>query len=552
MTDPISILGLTFTVVDLLIKHGERTAELISDVRAFESDSIELRNLVQDENLQSKLLRTLLFTKRHIYGGRSLFEEFDADIQQQICLLCEEIESILKQGIKILERRYGVTREDPNEDSFFSKLTTDTVSRALSITSSSSQNSGRGHTSPGLPSLLVWSLRDKKRVVAILYAFKDRNARLKKKIELWCFASQLGVSSEHLRHLQTDESSKRLGFDQDASLRLNQGDADRSMEPLELVDPSWDTYLKTIEPIEHQGMFAMFSRGDSTYIQENHHYELPTSAPTGTSVDPRTRSRVESLARLLHQPKERVFRVLPCLGWKYLPDQASIAFIFEVQPKPVGKPVSLQRLLFHSENRPELGDKFRLALGLANCIAQMHMVQWVHESFRSDNILLLPHTVPDGDTGSKVQVNYSEPWVLGFEFSRPEPFFSAGQADFEPTRDIYRHPDRQGEPVEMFNKIHDIYALGVVLLEIGLWDPAAKLDRNMFTMARNPGAVQAQLIKHAERRLESRVGKKYTEIVIKCLTGEFGVENDTKEDLRLQQAFRHQVVDVIENAANFV
>jgi hypothetical protein len=94
--------------------------------------------------------------------------------------------------------------------------------------------------------------------------------------------------------------------------------------------------------------------------------------------------------------------------------------------------------------------------------------------------------------------------------------------------------------------------LGVVLLEIGLWEPALKLERNMFQHARDPWAVQAQLVKHARRRLESRVGRKYTDVVIKCLTGEFGVEDDTKEDLKLQQAFRYQVVDVIEQAANYV
>lgn len=106
--------------------------------------------------------------------------------------------------------------------------------------------------------------------------------------------------------------------------------------------------------------------------------------------------------------------------------------------------------------------------------------------------------------------------------------------------------------MEMFKKIHDIYALGVVLLEIGLWEPAVKLEKNMFSRASNPHAVQAQLIKHAQRRLESRVGRKYKEVVLKCLTGDFGIEDDTKEDLKLQQAFRYQVVDVIEMAANYV
>lgn len=153
---------------------------------------------------------------------------------------------------------------------------------------------------------------------------------------------------------------------------------------------------------------------------------------------------------------------------------------------------------------------------------------------------------------TKHVVDFTEPWVLGFMFSRPESFFSAGPADFSPSRDVYRHPERQGQPEKMFSKIHDIYALGVVLLEIGLWEPALKLEQNMFAHASNAYAVQSQLIKHAQRRLESRVGKKYKEIVIKCLTSNFDVTDDTKEDLKLQQAFRTQVVDVLEMASNYV
>jgi hypothetical protein len=226
-------------------------------------------------------------------------------------------------------------------------------------------------------------------VEVILLCFQDRNSRLKKKVELWCFASQLGVSPEHLNHLQTDDSSRELGFDKDANLRLAQSDVERMSDSLELLDQSWDACLKHIEPVEHQGMFAMFSKDGVAYIQENHHYNtasapLPTLVP-GTGVDARTKSRIDSLAKLLHQPKEQVFRVLPCIGWKHLPAQHSIAFIFELEPKPIGAPVSLQRLLHNKDLRPELGDKFRLALGLSTCIAQMHMVQWV-PSFLSSSL----------------------------------------------------------------------------------------------------------------------------------------------------------------------
>jgi hypothetical protein len=68
-------------------------------------------------------------------------------------------------------------------------------------------------------------------------------------------------------------------------------------------------------------------------------------------------------------------------------------------------------------------------------------------------------------------VDWTEPWVLGFEFSRPELFFSDGHADYDPNKDVYRHPERQQHPSHPFKKLHDIYALGVVLLEIGMHPP---------------------------------------------------------------------------------
>jgi hypothetical protein len=44
------------------------------------------------------------------------------------------------------------------------------------------------------------------------------------------------------------------------------------------------------------------------------------------------------------------------------------------------------------------------------------------------------------------------------------------------------------------------------------------------------------------------MGEKYRQLVLKCLSGEFGIVDDTKEDLKLQQAFREQAVDVLERA----
>ncbi|KAL4981585.1 hypothetical protein BDW68DRAFT_196298 [Aspergillus falconensis] len=401
-------------------------------------------------------------------------------------LLFGEIESIIREGVDLLERRYGVSKQSSN------KITRSSSSGPLSALPHVSSR-----TSPSIPVLFCWSLRNKKRVEAILLSF-DRNSRLKRKVELCCLTSQLGISPDHLRHRRTGESSKQLGFDKDASLRLAQHSAETGkLTSLELSS-AWDRHLRDRRCRTSRLVYRF---GPQSYNQENHRYKalLPADDNSRSSLDPRIKDRIESLARLLHQPKEQLFRIPP------VSDQDSIAFIFELE-SPLGAPVSLQRIRFLSKFVPSLGDKFQLALGLSQCMAQIHMVQWgctiwLTTTFRSDNILLLPHHISYGSE-QRHHIDYSESCVLGFE-------------------------DR---------------TMGA----------AIKLEKSMFAYAANGAAVQTQLIKHAQRRLDPRVGRRYKEVVLKCLTGDFGVEEDTREDMKLQQEFRHPVLDVIELAANSV
>lgn len=181
------------------------------------------------------------------------------------------------------------------------------------------------------------------------------------------------------------------------------------------------------------------------------------------------------------------------------------------------------------------------------------MVGWLHESFRSEHILFFPPE--SSSTTTEENIDFTKPAVLGFEFSRLDIGRSTGfNVAFDPSHDLYRHPERQGNPLLSFTRLHDIYALGVVLLEIGLWKPAVSLQKSNFREARlsDRYLIRKQLLHHAEHRLERRVGKRYKEVVIKCLKGEFGISSDNKEDLKLQQAFRSQIVDVLERAADAV
>ena len=151
-----------------------------------------------------------------------------------------------------------------------------------------------------------------------------------------------------------------------------------------------------------------------------------------------------------------------------------------------------------------------------------------------------------------ISADVQRPYIFGFEFSRPESYFSAGFIDTCTARDVYRHPVRQGQPLTTFKKIHDLYALGVVLLEIGIWRSAITLERNHFAHAKEPMAITNHLIKHARKHVEVQMGEKYRDIVLKCLTGDFNVVDDNAEDQKLQQAFRSQVVDVLERFVDAV
>ncbi|KAF8853248.1 hypothetical protein BDZ45DRAFT_748759 [Acephala macrosclerotiorum] len=471
-----------------------------------------------EEGNKTSLLSLLLFEKAAIYHGETLFEQFEEDVQVQIKLLLHQLKAILLEGFDLVHRRYGSSssveklRKSTSQTASLSGPLSPKQSSPASPNSPSSAsltNARKGSASPLL--LLRWSFRDKKRVEMIVLNFRDMNTRIHDQVKLWCLASQLGVDLQHLKHLQSDKNSKALGFDIDATLKLTVWDIESLPDTLELEDASWKELLPHVTKLNER--FLTSESSGRTLLLERFPYDNDTIFPASD------------------MPKELVFRIPRCVGWEYTKAQSSIAFVFDVERHLESLPIDLLSLLSDSNLKPSLGDKFRLAHGLANCISQLHMVQWLHESFRSENVLFFP-TRTQGAGNSRGIVNFSQPWDQQ-TFAQP----------------VYRHPDRQGMPEARFNKLHDIYALGVVLLEIGLWEPALTLEKNKFGHTKNSKAVRDQLRKHAESRLASRVGDRYKKVVLRCLSSHFDVVDDTREDLKLQQAFRSNVVDILEAAA---
>ena len=139
-------------------------------------------------------------------------------------------------------------------------------------------------------------------------------------------------------------------------------------------------------------------------------------------------------------------------------DVAGYDFIFSV-PTPLHSPRSLRDILLTPPASVSLNERFSLASLLSRSVFFMHASNFVHKSIRPDNIIVFQ------DASSQL----GRPFLVGFERFRKDTTVTHRFGDDVWERNLYRHPQRQGiAPDEDFSMQHDIYSLGVVLLEIGL------------------------------------------------------------------------------------
>ena len=146
--------------------------------------------------------------------------------------------------------------------------------------------------------------------------------------------------------------------------------------------------------------------------------------------------------------------------------------------------------------------RFQIAQKIAKALGAFHADGWVHKSFRSQSIVFF---CPTGD--SQGNVDFSNPYLSNFEYSRQEAVQSTLTWEDKIENNVYRHPDRQGPPDFSFSKVHDVYALGVVLLEIGIWQSAMsvykeahkEVERKRPNFRAPPRFIQKTLIAAADR-----------------------------------------------------
>lgn len=262
-----------------------------------------------------------------------------------------------------------------------------------------------------------------------------------------------------------------------------------------------------------------------------------------------------SLIRALHigarDPDK--FHVLDCLG--LFEERHAIGIIFKL---PFDEPErckcqTLYSLLSKEAKSPlsrKLDNRICLAASLAWSLSKFHLAKWVHKSFSSDNILLFPDM--RAVSAGQEDFLWASPYLVGFELARPALGFSDPMSRNQPIQwrqRAYIHPDRlrdngSAHTFVRFTKRHDIYSLGVVLLELGLLCPvtASKFRDNPNTSKNFDKLHPSDLWKKFQAiasKLAQTMGSIYAEVTLRCLEGDFGIaeREDDDEDTVLTERF---------------
>jgi len=206
--------------------------------------------------------------------------------------------------------------------------------------------------------------------------------------------------------------------------------------------------------------------------------------------------------------------------------EVTFTIVFRAPPC-AGEPRSLRDLLLHTATPSSLSTKFDMARELAKSVSFVHTFGFVHKNIRPESVLVYP-----GGSGQDQSM-----FLLGLENFRREDGWTQRRGDDALDRNLYRHPSRQGDsPQEDYVMQHDIYSLGVCLLEIGFWNSFVQYDAadgrpipsDLLGLPPSASPTQLayvlqtsgthELLRLARSQLPRHMGTKYAEIVETCLT----------------------------------
>ena len=298
--------------------------------------------------------------------------------------------------------------------------------------------------------------------------------------------------------------------------------------------PSYESVAAGAEDRVFAYLSVSMSMGNATKPSKDDSWEklvlLDYGAIQDTNLahrDPISVSRFEALMNALRYTPEGAGSCYSVpLGWFEDPKRSRYAFVYQVpapsisrvlEPNETAIPHTLLSFLQHaadsdSSNMPCLEDRFRLAFNLASTVLHLHAKGLTHRNINSNNIFFFVHSgssKPDGGKLWKTGV-IRRPCLTSFDQCdedlinpHQEPLISS----------IYRHPRIERGQRTRYRPAHDIYSLGLILLEIGLWMPISSLWKTKYARLDFKLRLQTIYIK----KLAAKCGSAYMRVVDYCL-----------------------------------
>ncbi|KAK8140232.1 hypothetical protein PG984_000298 [Apiospora sp. TS-2023a] len=238
--------------------------------------------------------------------------------------------------------------------------------------------------------------------------------------------------------------------------------------------------------------------------------------------------RLDQLARMMNSATLRHpdLHTIDCLGYTDDVPQSRYGLVYK-SPHPTH--ATLHHLIATPDLKtPDLDERVKLARTLAVALWSLHALDWLHKSLCSHDILFFPSattTAATQPTASAAMVpDISTPYLVGFDASRPDLDIDMSVAPSKNPRggpsilnDLHRHPNSLSglSARRPYCKSYDIYSLGLVLLEIGLWKPLQTYYKPHYTAERWRDRVVLPVLVPG---LGNRTGRVYREVVERCLT----------------------------------
>ena len=520
--------GTALAVLGFIKPTAQTIIDAWQDVKHYGEDYRGLSLRLKASKTSLDHYDNILFTENKLPGikGR-LYDLLPENEQRTIFDMLGELALILRT-YNATSKKYEVGRDTTVDENVH--LEQERAERDVTLMTVNTSRNEEQAKLTGWMKKTWWTVWEKKSVEKLVRDFEKWIKRLHSLIKLIWGPLPFLTSLSQLQNLEKDDDAKQVGLLKDVPLRkLMVAPQGTQFLAIKNLKTTASTFSASADHPNY-GSVGPFSK----VFVEYKSYQVDNI----NRIQDLASSRISQLIALLHEAKDHRFKVLRCVQYFDESPRPRVGLIFQLPTQLNGPPSNLLHALNCSSNsRPSLNARMKLARSLSDTVLLLHSVNWLHKSIRSENVLLL--TGIDFSSFRDKIPNLEHPRLSGFEYSRLVTDGTGFHFDYKVEHNIYRHPRRWNDPLEAFSKIHDIYALGVILLEIGLWEPIINLDKKDGPPAErfpNGSSTRDRLLRHARKRLGFYAGEKYQDLVCRCLNGDSGdLKGDDMTGFKLQQ-----------------